>query len=249
MNKLPVDTYGIHARAFPIYISVAPVVLALSSILSEGYDWKLVLGGGAIVLAPLSYLSKQIGGDLGKRRENAMWHKWGGPPTTRFLRHNNCELNQITRNRIHAKLRLLGLYVPSLEEQERNPTEADAFYEACTNELRRRTREKKHFPLVFKKLTEYGFRRNVVALKPIGLTIAALSFIACLTMAIYDWRTGTLSGSSLVPGVINIGLVIVWGVGFTEPAVKLTADRYAHFLLEAALDLEIEDGDNSLPER
>ncbi len=30
---------------------------------------------------------------------------------------------------------------------------------------------------------------------------------------------------------------------------RLTADRYANFLLEAALDLEVEDGNDSLSER
>ena len=36
--------YTTYARAFPIYITIAPIVLVLFPILPEGFDWKL--GGG-----------------------------------------------------------------------------------------------------------------------------------------------------------------------------------------------------------
>ena len=186
---------------------------------------------------------------FGKRREGALWDNWGGPPTTRFLRHGNNEFNANTRNRIHDNLRRFGLYIPSQDEQNQNPQEADDFYESCTDELRRRTRDSNRFHLVFKGLKEYGFRRNIFALKPYGLIFSALSFGLCLIMGFDDWRAGNLSGSALVPGVINLGLIIVWLVWFTEKGVRLTADRYANFLLEASLDLEVEDGDDSLSER
>ena len=246
MAKL--DAYSTYARAFPIYITIAPIALVLFAVLPEGSNW---LGGGltTIVLLPLSYLCRQIGGDLGKKGESALWDGWDGPPTTRFLRHGNNELNANTRNRIHDKLRRLGLYVPSQDEQNQNPQEADGFYESCVDELRRLTRDRKRFPRVFEDLRSYGFRRNIFALKPYGLTLTALSFCACLIIGFDDWSTGKLSVSFLVPGVINLGLIIVWLVWFTEKGVRLTANRYARFLLESALDLEVENGDNSLSER
>ena len=240
--------YITYARAFPIYITIIPIVLVLVPILPEGFDWKLG-GASAIVLLPLSYLCKQIGGDAGKQRENALWKKWGGPPTTRFLRHSNNEFNSITRDRIHDKLRDLGLYVPSDEEQEQNPEKTDNSFESCVFELRRRTRDSDRFPRVFQELRDYGFRRNIFALKPYGLTLTVLSFLVCLIIAYHDWDTGKQSGSAIVPCFINFGLILVWLLKFTEKSVKLTADRYARFLLEAALDLEIEDVNNTLPKR
>ncbi len=248
MTGFKLDSYSIYARAFPIYITIVPVALALFPILPEGYDWKF---GGAttLVFLPLSYLCRQIGGDKGRKLQSALWDKWGGPPTTRFLRHYNSEFNKNTRDRIHNKLRGLGLHVPSQNEQEQDARAADVYYESCIDELRRRTRNKKCFPRVFEELRDYGFKRNIFALKPYGLTFAALSFVFCLIMVFEDWSTGKLSGSIIVPGFINLGLIIVWIKWFSEEAVRITADRYARFLLEAALDLEVEDGDNSLPER
>lgn len=242
------DSYETYARAFPVYITVLPIVSVMFLILPEGFDWKFG-GASAIVLLPLSYLCRQIGGDFGKRCQNALWDKWEGAPTTRFLRHGNSEFNSNTRERIHAKLRCLGLHVPSQEEQDQNPQEADDSYESCVDELRRRTRDRKRFSRVFQELRDYGFRRNIFALKPIGLVITVLSFFISLIIAVYDWRLGKQSVSAIVPCFINLGLILVWLLCFTEKAVKLTADRYAHFLLEACLDLEVEDGDNSLPKR
>ena len=248
MTEMKFDSYSIYARAFPIYITLMPVALALFPILPEGYDWKLG-GATALVLLPLSYLCRQIGGDKGRKLESALWDKWGGPPTTRFLRHCNSEFNKNTRDRIHDKLCGLGLHVPSQNEQEQDARAADAHYESCTDELRHRTRDSKRFHLVFKGLTEYGFRRNLLGLKPVGMLLTVLSFVVCLVMMFVNWDSAKPSVLDIAAGFLNIGLLINWFLGVTENTVKLTADRYARLLLEAALDLEVEDGDNSLPER
>ena len=106
------DRNSVRARAFPVYITVVPVVLALAATLPRGLD--LILGGTtAIVFIPLPYMVGQLGADFGKRLESKLWLKWGGAPTTRFLRHSNPEFNDITRTRVHTKLRELGLQVPS----------------------------------------------------------------------------------------------------------------------------------------
>ena len=248
MTGLKLDTYNTYARAFPVYITIIPIVLFLFFILPEGFDWKF--GGiSAIVLLPLSYLCKQVGGDFGKRRECTLWRKWGGPPTTRFLRHGNDEFNSHTRNRIHSKFRCLELYVPSQEEQDQNPQKADKAYESCVDELRRRTRDSKRFPRVFQELRDYGFRRNIFALKPLGLTLSILSFLACLIMIFFDWSIKKQFSSVIVPCLINFGLILVWLLWFIEKTVKLTADRYARFLFEACLDLEAGNSNDLPPKR
>ena len=238
------DPYGRYARAYPVCITIAPVVLALLPFIPDSWDWKLLLP--PFILLPLYHLCKQIGGYRGKNLQSALWDKWGGPPTTRFLRHGNSEFNPIIRNRIHNKFRKSGYHVPSKEEQEQNPQEADDYYESCIKILINLTRNDKRFPLVFKGLKEYGFWRNIFALKPSGLTLALLSLSACLITVYHYWSTGTQLVLAIVYGVIIVGLTIVWLFWITEKAVSLAADRYANFLLEAALGLEVENGDDSL---
>ena len=238
--------YETYSRAFPIYITIMPFVLILLVILPEGYDWKLG-GASAIVLLPLSYMCKQIGGDAGKRKENNLWRNWEGPPTTRFLRHDNPEFNPITRKRIHDMYRGKGFCVPTLEEQQQNPEKADMLYESCVDELRRRTRDKDQFPRVFQELRDYGFRRNLYGLKPYGLTFSILSFLLCLIYLIVGWNTGNQDGTAIIPCLFNLGLIVVWLTTITEKTVRLTADRYARFILEASLELESINVNDTLP--
>lgn len=246
MKGIKLNFYSIHARAFPIYITILPVAFSLFPILPEGLNWKF---GGAIAIffLPLSYLFSQIGGDWGKKIERDLWDSWGGPPTTRFLRHCNNEFNANTRNRIHAKLRSLEFHIPSCEEQGLNSKNADAYYESCIDEIRRRTRDNNRFPLVFKGLTEYGFRRNLLGLKNIGLLLTVVSLMVCLVSVFVSWDPAKPPFLDVIAGLLNIGLLLIWCFWVTEKTIKLTAERYARFLLEAILNLEVKDGGNSFP--
>ncbi len=106
-------------------------------------------------------------------------------------------------------------------------------------ELIRKTRDTKKFPLVFKGLTEYGFRRNLLGLKPFGAFITLLSFAGILWSMYHTWAvSGELHDVSIVSGLIASGLLLGWFTWVTKNAVKLTAGRYARYLLEAAMGLE-----------
>ena len=232
------DTYSFRARVLPVYLSLSPAIILLAAVVPEGL--KLPLGGAAaLVFAPISFFLSQVGEDFGKRLEKGLWTNWGGPPTTRFLRHGNHEFNEVTRGRVHAKLREFGLHVPTREEQDQDQCAADTHYESCTEDLIRRTRNTRKFPLVFKGLTEYGFRRNLLGLKVFGvlLTVAGAAGSAWSTYRAWT-TTNELLAVSLVAGLISAGLLLAWMAWVTERTVKLSAARYARFILEAALEEE-----------
>jgi len=237
MIKGLLDVYSWRARAFPVYLTIAPLALALVAVLPHGLDLS-VSGGAAIVFAPLAFLLGQLGGDFGKRLEKRLWQKWGGPPTTRFIRHANDEFNPITRERIHEKLRDLGLRVPSKQEEKDDPARADQYYHACIEELIRRTRDRKKFPLVFENLTDYGFRRNLLGLKPFGLPITAVALSLCLWRIWASWDVQEPPTVAIVAALLGLGILLVWIFWVNEKAVRIAADRYARSLLEAALELE-----------
>lgn len=237
MIKAVLDPYSWRARAFPVYLTIAPLALALVAVLPHGLDLS-VGGGAAIVFVPLAFLLGQLGGDFGKRLEKRLWQKWGGPPTTRFLRHANDEFNPITRERIHKKLRGLGLRVPSKQEENDDPGRADQYYQACTEDLFRRTRDRKKFPLVFENLTDYGFRRNLLGLKPLGLLITAVSLFVSLGRIVANWDVQEPPTIAIVAALLTFGFLLIWISWVNEKTVRIAADRYARSLLEATLDLE-----------
>lgn len=236
--EIKFDAYDLRARVLPVYFTIAPVVLFLAAVLPEGLNLSLG-GAAALVFAPISFLMSQLGADFGKKLEKPLWREWGGPPTTRFLRHSNPEFNEVTRNRIHEKLRLLGLYVPSKEEQANDPQVANTHFESCTEELIRRTRNKKSFPLVFEALVAYGFRRNLLGLKRFGLLLTIIAFGACGLDVYKAWvATQEISPVSVVAALITLGLLLSWLTWVNKKTVLVAADRYARFLLEAALNLQ-----------
>lgn len=234
--EIKFDTYSFRARVLPIYLTLAPLVLLLAAVVPEGL--RLPIGGAAaLVFAPISFLLGQVGADFGKRLEKSLWTNWGGPPTTRFLRHGNHEFNEVTRGRVHAKLRQIGLHVPTREEQEHDRSAADAHYQSCTEDLIRRTRDTRKFPLVFKALTEYGFRRNLLGLKAFGVSLTVVGLVGSAWSMYTTWiATKEVPAVSLIAGLISAGLLLAWLVWVTERSVKLSDDRYARFILEAALE-------------
>lgn len=235
--KSILDHYSLRARAFPVYVTISPAALTLAAILPDGLN--LPLGSGAtIVFLPLSFLLGQVGADYGKRLEKRLWRQWGGAPTTRFLRHSNHEFNSRTRGRIHDKLRSLGLPVPSKDEEDNDAQAADTCYESCTEELIRRTRDHVRFPLVFKGLTEYGVRRNLLGLKPLGLLIIVVSFLLCALFVGIKWNENGELAIAIVATLLVAGLFLTWVTWISKRTVSLAANRYARFLLEAALELE-----------
>ena len=222
----------------PVYLTAAPAVLAIAATLPEGLNLPLA-GASAIVFLPLSYFMSQVASDFGKRLEPALWDAWGGPPTTRFLQHDNEELNPATRARVHAQLRALGLWVPRAEEEEADRERALELYGSAVDDIRRLTRDSERFHLVYKGNIEYGFRRNLLGLKPGGLAITALALVASGWSFLRGWHTGgVILPVAFVTTLLNTCIALGWLIGVRSPTVRITADRYARYLLEAALDLE-----------
>ena len=167
---MKLDRYTWQARVLPVYFTSASAILAIAATLPEGLSLPLASASGVVFL-PLAYFFSQVGADLGKRLEPGLWRSWGGPPTTRFLRHDNDEFNAATRKRVHGRLRELGCEIPTEAEEKSDPARAVELYASAVDELRRRTRPgvTNPFPLVYKGNIEYGFRRNLLGLKKIGV--------------------------------------------------------------------------------
>ena len=183
--------------------------------------------------------SARVSADAGKRLETDLWNSWGGPPTTRFLTHGNAEFNAETRLRLHDSLRALGLRIPTAAEQEADPDRARELYASAVDELRRLTRDTTRFPLVFKGNVEYGFRRNLLGMKRAGVGVALTSLLTAGWLSWRGWATiSALPPLAIVAFLVSGCILLGWLLRVHADAVKLTADRYARYLLEAAGGLE-----------
>ena len=238
MRPMFFDTYTWRARLQPLLIVALPLVLSafpwLSgipgawSILGELFVWC----GGAALLA-------QVGRDWGEKKESELFRLWGGMPTTRLLRHRDAT-NKVLLERCHVKLAELlpGMRIPSAQQEREDPDAADQIYETCTASLRQKTRDKKRFPLIFEENCNYGFRRNLWGMRPVGIAIAAFGTVALgIVLFVSHYKQIATSPFSFVCELGNILLLVGWSFLFTPEWVRIPAEAYAERLLAACEDL------------
>jgi hypothetical protein len=228
------NAYVRRARLQPAMLVALPLGLATlawspGGVVGWSLVWSLfVFCGGTALMA-------QVARDRGKKKEPELFRSWGGKPTTRLLRHRDAP-NKTLLGRRHQKLQRLvkGVKIPSVDEELADPGMADEVYEACTAFLLEKTRKKAEFPLVFEENCNYGFRRNLWGMKPLGASIALLGTLAVALLLILNHRSGVSpSPIVLVCAVLNLLLLLGWLIWFTPDWVRLAADAYAERLLAA----------------
>lgn len=229
----PIDAYTLRARLLPALLAVLPAALAVIAFYPNGATWWAPLWT-AVVACGGTFLIAELGRDAGRYKEPQLYERWGGKPTTQRLRHRDAP-NQQLLMRYHKRLQELqpSLIFPTAEQERANRGEADETYEVAVNYLREHTRDQPKFQLVFQALCEYGFRRNLWGLKPIGVGIALLSTIATGFALYFQQGLALILESPVLLGatVLNALFVIGWLVCIRPSWVKMTAFAYADRLL------------------
>ena len=227
------DAYTFRARLLPPLMAALPAALAVISFYPNGATWWTPIWA-AIVACGGTFLIAELGRDAGSAKELWLYERWGGKPTTQRLRHR-CAPNSQLLMRYHKRLQELqpGLIFPTAEQECANPGEADEIYESAVNYLRERTRDRSRFHLVFQALCEYGFRRNLWGLKPIGIGIAFLSTLATGFVLFFQQGLALIPESPALLGVtvLNALFVMGWLVRIRPSWLKTTAFAYADRLL------------------
>ena len=229
----PLDKYTYQARLLPALITFTPVGFATAVWFpGETATWNWL--GTLFISLGLAALLSQLGRDLGKRKEPWLFSRWGGAPTTRLLSHRQSRLNPLTLKRYHLKLQTLvpELKIPTSSEEAQDPSAADHVYDSCVHFLREKTRERKQFPLVFAENINYGFRRNLWAFKPIGISASLIGFVTCgfaITRRLHGNTSGLLL--SIVGATMSAALFLLWVFALSPNWVRIPADAYAERLL------------------
>jgi hypothetical protein len=221
------DPYERKARLYPALLVVLPLTISLLLWFPELLDlsrllWVLIVSSG------LLFLLSKISREMGKKKEKKLIQEWGALPSTLLLRHNDSTIDPITKNRYHSYLmkHITGLELPP-KETENNATNE---YNTAVRWLLEQTRGDK---LLLKDNINYGFSRNLLGLKPIGLILSIVSLSFCI-VGIY-WRY-KYDFSSVVPEVwistiISAGFLIFWLKMVNSSWVKSTGTAYARTLL------------------
>lgn len=233
------DTYDRNARLIPAVLTLVPVILVVAVYTDWlDFDWEAALPS-FVVIAALFWLTGYVR-ELGKRKEAALLQEWGAFPSVTRLRHRDSTLDRHTKERYHRASEMIvdGLRMPSPEAEDRDPQEADERYRAVTSALLPMTRDRQRFPLLFKELTNYGFWRNMLGVKPIALLVVLGSVAFCIWR---DWAlvsNGQLpKGKELTIAVTCTVIGVFWLISVNKQSVCRVSEAYAKQLHEALDDL------------
>jgi hypothetical protein len=241
------DPYDRQARLYPALLALAPLIVLVLSL----YQGKLGLISSvisALVACGTLFLLSDLARRRGKAKEQVLWMRWGGVPSTQVLRHSDATFDPVSTKRYHAALsNKIKLSFPSASEETADPQAADALYTSAGNMLRDATRDTKKFGLLFKDNIAYGFRRNGFGLKPIGIFICAGCIVwVAIRQGISVWASrlqNATDAESLFNGgeLMTIGtaffMLLVWCFYFTEQTVRDAAFSYAQKLVLACESL------------
>jgi hypothetical protein len=232
--NLITDPYDRQARLYPAILLIAPVVFSAAAIFTARFTGLQTIGASLIGLGG-AFLLTQLARDAGKKGEKTLFEKWGGNPSVAIFRHSDSRLDSSTKARYRKKVAALvkEAKAPTEEQERADPAAADEVYSAWSNYLRVNTRDTKKFALLFKENVNYGYRRNVWGLRPLGIAASAISLAAC-GACIYYWYGSpqALEASVVGAAAFSALLLLLWLFRFTDDWVRVPADAYAERLAE-----------------
>ncbi len=246
LNSLS-DPYERKARLAPALLCALPLSVSLPLLVPQiGAIWAAI--GGLVLYCGGAKLLTQVGRDRGKILEPTLYASWGGKPSVAMLRHSDSRLSAPTKNRYRAFLQgaVPELALASPVEEQTNPGAAEDGYDSANSWLLAQTRDRERFGLLFAENINYGFRRNVWALRPWAFVMEAIAIIVVGLFALESW-TGELSTTLPAIGLelwASLVFVLIHAFFFTLKIraawVRLAAEAYAQQLL-AACDVLMSD--------
>jgi len=228
------NLYSLKARVYPLIITLIPIVLVgiiYSFQLKSIYELLISLG----VTTSLFFLFSQIGRDKGKKLENEMWEKWEGTPSTQILRFSNDTIDLHTKRRYHNFLKEKTKIGNELTEEfeTENLIDADSIYTSWSKYLISKSRDTKKYNLLFQENTNYGFRRNLLGLKPIAIAIIILLIIGSLGYSYFISNFKfVFSQEILLTGIVLLLSLLFWLLIVNEKWIKYVAFEYAKRLMD-----------------
>lgn len=239
------DPYERPARLYPALLALLPL-LTLVMLL---YGPKATALTGAVTVAVSCgglYLTTNLCRELGKRLEEKLYKEWGGKPTTQLLRHRDKTIEAVTKHRYHSFLAAkINETFPDKDQEAKNPEAADEVYQSGVRWLLNHTRpeDNKKFDLIFKENVAYGFRRNALGVKSIGLIVSIASLLWVLATEGVLFSQGhrfiDLTALSRMPEpataslIVSAVMVVAWMLFFTKASARTAAFTYAETLLRA----------------
>ncbi|MCL4743873.1 MAG: hypothetical protein KJZ83_00510 [Burkholderiaceae bacterium] len=229
-----VDIYWFRAQVFPALWAVGPA-LVLAGVMTNWDDVGAAHAAGTSAFGVVLFALADISRRLGRRKEPEIFAIMGGKPSMTLLRHRDVHLDAGAKARVHAFLGgAAGLTMPTVKDETERPHECDCIYEACGGWLRENTRDAKTYKLLKVENITFGYRRNLLGLKPGGIAVGLL-VLAAVVVLLWRYGFGAL-GDEHSMALVGVGVAALVQLGYfivfvTEDAVREAARQYGRQLI------------------
>jgi len=237
-----VDHYAINARLKPAFFVVMPLAVTTLAWCPEAQQVGGIILAFLITFGVMAFLSNLVS-NQGNKLQIALYELWGGVPTTLLLRHSDSTLDEYTKQRYHQWLetKVTGLKFPAAKDEESKAARSDQCYASAVNFLREYTRDKTKYPMVYADNVAYGFARNLLVMRWIGVGFSVVGILLNFLFLYSRYEGPSLRGfvnenmAMILFGggatITSIIILFVWIFFVHKEYVKGRAIRYAKSLL------------------
>jgi len=229
------DEYERKARFIPGVLTALPLLPVSVAYGGSLGEWVRVLllgvGTGAVISVGISHLTSAFG----NRLQNEIWPDWPyDSPTNRWLHPDDKTVSTQQKERWYkAFKRIVGLDIEAALRKH-DPNEMKAIINDAVKAMRDRLWKVPEAERLRLHNIDYGFARNLTALRPLWITFAIGSALGC--WAGYLWYGHSL----LWPTISTIIAVVSLPVGFSilPGYVHQKANFYAESFFGAVVAYE-----------
>lgn len=230
--KFDYDNYKEYSQFLPTIILLIPIITEIT-VLLYALEAKYIIVGitpvGIFVILMLALMPRVI--HRGKNLEDKLFKKWGGMPSTRFLRRDNKEYKNSKYVRDLLFKVITQCEKPKKNDEEKSREKADVLYENAVVALRNKTRDKCKYNVLYEANKKYGFLRNLLGVKWFAI-ITSVVFI--ILNVIMNCKINIICDANILVGqnIILIIYIVFMLFVVNEQILKDTADNYAIRLFE-----------------
>jgi hypothetical protein len=225
------DRYERKARLLPGLLLAAVPALTAGAVLHEFAAWYVAASSTLGVEFLAAFVLGHLARARGRRLEDVLWNLWGGSPTLRWLRpwDDTCSDQQKSKWRAAIK-KLTGLTLPATIPEGGSQADVDRVNTDAVRQLRYVLRGKPKAAMVATHNEEYGFARNLCALRWHWVVIC----LACLVAVSVSFAFGLTPFVGLaIAGASSVAAILV--ARELPDYVRRCADRYAESLFATAV--------------
>lgn len=225
-----VDVYTLRARVQPALLAALPLlalgILILPLLEDAQRLWSLV----SIAMTTFAGL---VARKAGNRVQPQLYEEWGGVPTTARLRYGSATSPQEIERRHGEVSRIIGggWTMPTAAAEEADPVTADRVYADSMRQVVEKVRNNPKCRMANIENRNYGFSRNLLGLKPLGLFCAWAGIVLSLVTGagVYLAKDDIIEAAFLLlPVLTSVAALALWRLvdrDFVRPSAEAYADR------------------------